>query len=223
MIEGLAELAGVVPHWVLLGIVFLLGGGSGAAIKALRDIALRTIEAIDDEPEPRRCMRPIDVLQDSDKMWTSLDRLRHGVEAQRVLLCRQENGGKLPRVGAPLTSSIDLESTGEDVKSIKLDWQRQLLDEYLTRALVRTYDEGCLAITPDQAKGIMRGWLASSGDPTIHLFPVYATEGAFYYLVVGFKPEHLKDLSDAVYRDQVRITTANIVTIFEKWYSLSRK
>lgn len=222
MLEGLVELAGVVPHWVLLGVVFLMGGGAGAAIKALRDIALRTIEAIDDEPEPR-CMRPIDVLQDSDKMWTSLDRLRRGVEAQRVLLCRQENGGKLPRVGAPLTSSIDLESTGEDVKSIKLDWQRQLLDEYLTRALVRTYDEGGLAIEPEQAKGIMRGWLASSGDPTIHLFPVYATEGAFYYLVVGFKPEHLKGLADAVYRDQVRITTANIVTIFEKWYSLSRK
>ena len=222
MIEGLAALAGEVPDWVLLGIVFLLGGGAGAAIKAIRDVALRAIEAIDDD-EPRRCMRPIDVLQDSDRMWSALDRLREAVDADRVLLCRQENGGKLPRVGAPLTSSIDLEATADGMESIKLDWQHQLLDEYLTRALVRTYDDGCLAIDPSQAKGIMRGWLASSGDPTIHLYPVYATEGAFYYLVVGFDPQKILPLSDAVYRDRVRVTTAKIVTIFEKWYNPSRK
>lgn len=218
MIEGLADLAGEVPDWVLLGIVFLLGGGAGAAIQAVRDVALRAIEAIDDEPEPRRCMRPIDVLHDSDRMWSTLDRLRRSVGAERVLLFRQENGGKLPSLGKPLTSSIDLESADEDLSPVKFDWQHQLLDDFITRVLVRTYDEGCLEILPSTAKGILRGWLASSKDPTIHLFPVFSTEGAFYYIGICFRPDAALALDDVLYRDRVRVASAALVSIFSRWY-----
>lgn len=219
MWEALGELADKVPGWVLLGIVFLLGGSAGALIQALRDIALRVIDEVTEEPpEPLRVLRPIEVLHDSDSMWQALNRLREETGADRVLLLRQENGGKLPTVGRPLTSSIDLEATARGVKPIKMEWQKQLLDSWLVHQLVKMYEAGALEIRPDDAEGITKGSIESAGGQIVHLFPVYSTEGTFYYLSVNFPPDRVLSLDDALYRDRVRVCTGSMVQVFNHWY-----
>jgi len=219
VIEGLSDLAGKVPGWVLLGVVFFLGGGAGAAIQALRDVALRAIElSHEDEEEPPRVLRPIEVLRDSDLMWHTLERLREEVSADRVFLSRQENGGKLPSVGRDLTSSIDLEAVGDAVRSMKMEWQHQILDAPLTHLLVKMYQKGGVQVLPDEAEGIMRGNIQAAGSPVVHMFPVFSTEGTFYYLSIHLKEQDAPALDDALYRDRIRVAVAALVNVFDRWY-----
>ena len=218
MLEGLAELADKVPGWVLILLTFLLGGGSAAAIQALRDVALRALELHHTVAEPARILRPIEVLRDSDEMWGRLRDLLELVGAERVLLLRQENGGKLPTVGRPLTASIDLEATAPGVRAMKMDFQNQLLDSHLTHALVEMYAAGALEMLPENARGIARGSMSAADDPTVHLFPVFTTPGTFYYLALHFRPDAAPPLCHALYRDRVRITVAALSQIFKRWH-----
>lgn len=221
MFEVLSDLAGKVPAWVLLSLTFLIGGGFTALIQAFRDVAFKAIEVL--EKGPTHALRPIEVLHDSDRMWSTLDRLRKQTGALRVLLIRQENGGKLPVVGRPLTSSIDLESTNDDTTQIKMDWQAQLLDPYLTHALVRMYEAGEMELREPSVEGIMKGFMAASGGPVTHLFPVFTTEGTFYYLSLCFVEGAERRLQDPLYRDQVRASVGQLVSVFHRWYDGASK
>ena len=216
--DWIVLLADKVPYWVLLALATLLGGAGGSLIAAARDVAMKVIDvASEEDPPPPNLIRPIEVLHDAQKMWERLESLRVECGADRVVLLRMTNGGKLPTVGKPLTSSIDLEALADGMEPLKYEWQDQLLDSYLTHTLVKMVDEGAVEMRAAEAQGISKGAMARAGNPVVHMFPVFTTEGTFYYLSVAFGTEP-PALKSPIYRDHVRSVTGDLVKIFRRWH-----
>ncbi len=224
MFSWIGEVAGKVPGWVLIALTFFIGGGAGALIQALRDVAIRWLDHAyeeDEEDDGAGCLRPVEVLRDSHEMYSALDQLRKDSDADRVLLYRQENGGALPTVGQTLTSSIDLEVTGKNTGSVQEEWQKQKLDQSYVRMLVEVDESEGVTVLGSSSKGILKDYMQSHGLGTIYFFSVFSTPGAFFYLSVEYKTRSTSrpSISMSSYRDAVRVCTAKLSTILTRWYT----
>lgn len=224
MFSWIGEVAGKVPGWVLIALTFFIGGGAGALIQALRDVAIRWLDHSyedDDEEDTPQCLRPIEVLHDSHEMYSALEALCSDTDADRVLLYRQENGGELPTVGQTLTSSIDLEVLRTSVPSVQEEWQKQKLDQAYVRMLVEVDESDGVSVLGSSARGILQDYMQRRGLGAIYFFSVFSTPGAFFYLSIEYLTTTTTrpPISMPAYRDGVRVCTAKLSTILTRWYT----
>jgi hypothetical protein len=214
----LPEWLGSMPPWAAVAIVFLMGGASKEMINAIRDIAKTWISA--KKKADSAAERPIDVIGDVHSTYTLLNELLAGVTAERVLLMRAENGGNIPTIGKELTSSIVYEVFSDGGHAIRENWQKQALDDAYVWMLKRVSTDGHVELlTSDLPEGIFKTFQKRHGVCAAHVWGVYSTEGAYYYLSIAFKSiDHVPSVSDPSYRDQVRVTIGKIGGLFDKWH-----
>ena len=214
----LPEWLGSMPPWAAVAIVFLMGGASKEMINAIRDVTKTWISA--KKKADSAAERPIDVIGDVHTTYTLLNELLAGVTAERVLLMRAENGGNIPTIGKELTSSIVYEVFSDGGHAIRENWQKQALDDAYVWMLKRVSTDGYVEVlTSDLPEGIFKTFQKRHGVYAAHVWGVYSTEGAYYYLSIGFKSiDHVPSTSDPAYRDQVRLTIGKIGGLFDKWH-----
>jgi len=213
-----SDWVGEVPPWAAVAIVFLMGGASKELINAVKDVTKAWITSrkrVDAGAD-----RPIDVIGDVHTTYTMLNELLASVTADRVVLLRAENGGNIPTIGKELTSSIVYEVFSETSHAIRDSWQKQALDDAYVWMLKRVSTDGFIELmTDDMPDGILKNLYQRHGVVASHVWGVYSTEGAYYYLAIGFMDvSNVPSAHDAGYRDRVRVTVGKIGGLFDKWH-----
>jgi hypothetical protein len=213
-----SEWVGQVPPWAAVAIVFLMGGAAKELINAFRDIGKAWISA--KKRADSSADRPIDVIGDVHTTYTLLNELLASVTADRVVLLRAENGGNIPTIGKELTSSIVYEVFSETSHAIRDTWQKQTLDDAYVWMLKHVSTDGFVElVTAEMPDGILKTLYMRHNVVASHVWGVYSTEGAYYYLAIGFMDiANVPPRSDAAYRDQVRVAVGKIGGLFDKWH-----
>ena len=127
------------------------------------------------------------------EIYSILNDVMSKTKAFRVVIMKTENGGGRPQIGCELKSSVVYEVFDSGHKPIKLDWQKQVIDEQYSSMLSELIlsSERCIRVKtadmPDysmlkiayQATGVVQATmyeLAERGKDYIYLSVIYGEE-----------------------------------------------
>lgn len=200
--------------WELIaGIVvaFLTGGVGGTLIKILRDYLKHKYDPTD----PKEVIRK--VLRREQAINASLERAVNRTSAVRACVCVAENGGKIPRLGSLLTSSVVQACNGPEVESIDKAWQKEKLTPWYVEQLVECDTRGfSIGTTQSIPEGEPLRYIFEAQEiKTFRAYGVYSTEGSFFYMVFHFL--HDKKLS-ANEENELRMCLSQVRTQYREFY-----
>ena len=122
------------------------------------------------------------------KVYDHLERMKAGINAQRVLIVRAHNGGNVLTPQSQLYASILYEVYDAAYESIKEFWMKREVGQDYLRLLQSIHNEPYVHLTTDQVSpdvGILAGFSADEKACTFCV-KVQASAEAFLYLVCVF-------------------------------------
>lgn len=199
------------PWWAIfvIAIVALLVSTTG--LKSILDFVRWLLE---------RQRHPSDmqaVLRASSRINAEISRVREVTGADQVLVLRAHNGGKIPRVGARLKSSVTHESWGPNRDSIMDTWQSQPLDASYVDMLVEVAEHGHITnVTEDMPPSVLRDAYQAMRIVRSRVVDLGSLqEGLYYYMSLTWT-EHATPSGDATIANACRIAKTRISRELER-------
>lgn len=145
-----------------------------------------------------------------------IDRVIASSAVDRFLILKTENGGGKPRLGSHLYSSVMYESTSKELKSVKDDYQRLLVDDIYVRMLsdIGLGVPNKLKVV-DMKDGILKNIYKVEGVSYSEVHYIGETDNTFFYLSVGTTNEN-NTFDDPMDRVEIEIAISKVRNIFKK-------
>lgn len=127
------------------------------------------------------------VLRAMHEVYDELHELMTMSGAVRAVILRTTNGGGVPRLGAPLYSSILYEAYRKPSRSIRKDWQNQQIDEQYSKMLTDICSGGTVEIIAENmSDGDLRTLYKSQGILGAFVGLISMEEKRLIYLSLEF-------------------------------------
>lgn len=151
------------------------------------------------------------LFDDIHKVYSLLNTVKRETYAKRVVLIGARNGGGVPTVDSDLTSSIMYEVYDYPFKSIKDQWQDQLIEKEHLSILREMYLNGEIEIKVDELdEGNFQDALKSNDAVYVKKFLVTGTEEVLYYLSLHYDKDYNEYPDKAKNRNAVRSTLSKM-------------
>lgn len=153
------------------------------------------------------------LLNDTHKVYITLNTLLASSNFHRVLILKTENGGGRPRLGATLKSSILFEVHAVNETPLKPSWQNQLIDDPYLRMLHEVDTRSQLVVsTVSMSPGMLKDIFHTNDIKQSCIVKICERPGDFIYMSIDCIKEI--DFDHAEMRDKIRSTVTNLNSIF---------
>ena len=182
--------------------------GVGAALKQLVEAWIKRRQQ---KQEQRNTWTRM--FSDIHEVYATLNVIVNETNAHRALILRTNNGGGKPKLTGKLYSSVIYESYEAPLKSIRNDWQDQLLDKAYMQLLYEMDKIGYIEVHVDKLEeGTLRDLYTSQSIQYSQIYRMCQRENVYIYLSINFteKPE-----DDARFRELMRAGSSRLISLFE--------
>jgi hypothetical protein len=197
--------------WIQAVVAILTSGGSLAAcIQLAREILKR-----------RAAKKYERGYKNIHQIYQLIQQLLSSTVADRILICKSENGGGIPSPGTDVKSSVLWEVCDSDVQPISDSWQVVPLDQAYSLVLTNITSQGFVNVraTDLQAGTTLRDLLTVAHTNRAAMFRICATRHALLYLSVHYASEAGEETSEHD-RVEIRRVLQKLRQIFSKHHQL---
>lgn len=194
-------------NWMVQIIVAVLTGGTVTKIVEWIIVAIKN-------KKRKKFTRLLPVIHN---IYQHLNTLKRETNCHRVLILKSHNGGGVPKLGSQLRSTVIYEAFDAPLRSLKMAWQNQILDESYVELLYEMNLKGQIAIeTKTMPSGILKTLYRSQKLTASRVFKIAEQKKSLIYLVMNYTEDAPLDMEDPRQADIIRVIISDLRTIFEK-------
>lgn len=156
-------------------------------------------------------------IESIHSLYETLNDVMAATHAVRAVIVKTENGGGIPHIGSRIYSTVLYEVHDKFVDAVKLNWQRRIVDEAMTKTLLKIVTADSTDIKLEELEGTLQLVYKTQGIAFSKVFQIYKDEVSFFYMSVNFRtnkdltPFQMIALEDAVAK--IRQKFAKIATV----------